>query len=176
MNNARRRKSLYIYRSAKKNFSFYFYIDDTYIYIYTTENVFLFCSSVASQWHSLWKYKYHASFCSFGSLITEKGKCYIYICTYGKYVFAFILTIYFIPICTPPPSRKIIFFSRGHEYSLSLSKKKERERKTILTISPIVLTHVSLNDWLIFLRSRLAETMCNETCERKVPLSAIIDS
>lgn len=168
-------ENLYTYTVAQRKTSLSIFTLTIHIYIYTTENVFLFCSSVASQWHSLWKYKYHASFCSFGSLITEKGKCYIYICTYGKYVFAFILTIYFIPICTPPPSRKIIFFSRGHEYSLSLSKKK-RERKTILTISPIVLTHVSLNDWLIFLRSRLAETMCNETCERKVPLSAIIDS
>lgn len=53
---------------------------------------------------------------------------YIYMCTYGKYVFAFILTIYFIPICTPPPSGKIIFFSGGHEYSLSLSKKRERKK------------------------------------------------
>lgn len=54
----------------------------------------------------------------------------IYIYMYiWKSVFAFILTIYFIPICTPPPSRKIIFFSRGHEYSLSLSKKKREKEK-----------------------------------------------
>lgn len=46
----------------------------------------------------------------------------------------------------PTTLEKNNIFSRGHEYSLSLSKKKERERKTILTISPIVLTHVSLND------------------------------
>lgn len=38
-----------------------------------------------------------------------------------------------------------IFFSRTRIFSFSF-KKKERERKTILTISPIVLTHVSLND------------------------------
>lgn len=121
-------ENLYTYTVAQRKTSLSIFTLTIHIYIYTTENVFLFCSSVASQWHSLWKYKYHASFCSFGSLITEKGKCYIYICTYGKYVFAFILTIYFIPICTPPPSRKIIFFSRGHEYSLSLSKKRERKK------------------------------------------------
>lgn len=176
MNNARRRKSLYIYRSAKKNFSFYFYIDDTYIYIYTTENVFLFCSSVASQWHSLWKYKYHASFCSFGSLITEKGKCYIYIYVHmEKCLRIYPYDIFYSNLYPTTLEKNNIFFSRTRIFSFSF-KKKERERKTILTISPIVLTHVSLNDWLIFLRSRLAETMCNETCERKVPLSAIIDS
>lgn len=70
----------------------------------------------------------------------------IYIYMYiWKSVFAFILTIYFIPIFTPPLSRKIIFFLEDTNI-LFLFQKKERERKTILTISPIVLTHVSLND------------------------------
>lgn len=138
-------ENLYIYRSAKKNFSFYFYIDG----VYTTENVFLFCSSVASEWHSLWKYKYHASFCSFGSLITEKGKCYtyIYIYTYGKVFSHLSLLDIFIPIF----EKNNIFL---HEYSLSLStkgKKKERKKNDSNDFLYHFNIHVSLNDRLLFL-------------------------
>lgn len=116
MNNARRRKSLYIYRrSAKKNFSFYFYIDSVYIYIHTSRKMYFFpvllwlLSDILFENTNITR----ASVPSDHLSLRKVNAIHIYIYTHiWKSVFAFILTIYiFIPICIPSYSRKIIFFS-----------------------------------------------------------------
>lgn len=170
MNNARRRKSLYIYRNAKKNFSFYFYIDGKCI-------SFLFLRGFRVTFSLKIQNITRASVPSDHLSLRKVNAIYTYI--YIEKCFRIYSYDIFIPICSPPEKWCYDFFlSRTRIFFLSLSTKKQKKRKTILL--PFLNANFvkrSINFSLRFSsRAKMTSAKTYVTREREALLSSIIDS
>lgn len=139
-------ENLYTYTVAQRKTSLSIFTLTIHIYIYTPRKMYFFSvllwllSDILFENTNITR----ASVPSDHLSLRKVNAIYIYV-HMEKCLRIYPYDIFYSNLYPTTLEKNNIFFSRTRIFSFSF-KKKERERKTILTISPIVLTHVSLND------------------------------